>query len=42
MSTTRIEEKNEEEATNAPLVLDSGATSHYYPTAFDEESPGKL
>ena len=39
MSTTRIEEKNKEEATNKPLVLDSGATSHYYPTAFDEESP---
>ena len=36
MSTTRIEE---EETTNEPLVLDSGATAHYYPTAFDEESP---
>ena len=38
MSTTRIEEKNDE-ARNKPLVLDSGATAHYYPTAFDEESP---
>ena len=34
MSTTQIEEKNKEEARNKPLVLDSGAISHYYPTAF--------
>ena len=38
MSTTRIEEKNKE-ARNKPLVLDSEATVHYYPTAFNEESP---
>ena len=35
MSPTRIEEENTEERT----VFDSGATAHYYPTAFDEESP---
>ena len=39
MSPTRIEEKNKEEARNKPFVLDSGATSHYYPMAFNEESP---
>ena len=38
MSTTQIEEKNEEEAKNEPLVLDSGATSHYYPTSFEARS----
>ena len=35
MSPTRIEEENTEERT----VFDSGASAHYYPTAFDEESP---
>ena len=35
MSPTRIEEENTEERT----VFDSGATAHYGPTAFDEESP---
>ena len=35
MSPTRIEEENTEERT----VFDSGATAHYYPTAFEEESP---
>ena len=39
MSLTKIEEENKEEARNEPLVLDSGATAHYYPTAFHKESP---
>ena len=38
MSPTQIEEENKEETT-VPLVFDSGASAHYYPTAFDEESP---
>ena len=39
MSPTQIEEENKEETRNEPLVINSGATAHYYPTAFDEESP---
>ena len=39
MSLTQLEEENKEEARNEPLVLDSGVLAHYYPTAFDEESP---
>ena len=39
MSTTRIENNNTEEDSNESFVLDSGATAHYYPTAFDTESP---
>ena len=40
MSPTRIEENNnnKEDSTDS-FVLDSGANAHYYPTAFDEESP---
>ena len=38
MSLTQIEEENKEETT-VSLVFDSGASAHYYPTAFDEESP---
>ena len=38
MSPTQIEEENKEETT-VPLVFDSGASAHFYPTAFDEESP---
>ena len=32
MSPTQIEEENKEETRNEPLVIDSGATAHYYPT----------
>ena len=39
MSQTQIEENNNEENSNESFVLDSGASAHYYPTAFDEESP---
>ena len=39
MSPTQIEEQNNEEETTEPLVFDSGASAHFYPTAFDEESP---
>ena len=39
MSTTRIENNNTEEDSNESFVLDTGASGHYYPTAFDEESP---
>ena len=39
MSPTQIEKQNNEEETTEPLVLDSGASAHFYPTAFDEESP---
>ena len=39
MSTTRIENNNKEEDSNESFVLDTGASGHYYPTAFDEESP---
>ena len=39
MSPTQIKEENKEEVRNEPLVLDSGAALHYYPTAFDKESP---
>ena len=39
MSPTQIEEQNNEEETSEPLVFDSGASAHFYPTAFDEESP---
>ena len=39
MSLTQIEEENKEETRNKPLVIDSGATAHHYPTVFDEESP---
>ena len=35
MSPTRIEEENNEEET----IFDSGASAHYYLTAFNEESP---
>ena len=38
MSPTQIEEENKEETRNEPFVIDSGATAHYYTTAFDEES----
>ena len=34
MSPTQIEEE-----TTVPLVFDSGASAHYYLTAFDKESP---
>ena len=30
---------NFKEETTEPLVFDSGASAHFYPTAFDEESP---
>ena len=39
MSQTQIEENNNEENSNESFVLDSGASAHYYPTAFDKESP---
>ena len=39
MSPSQIEEENKKETTNESLVIDSGATAHYYPTEFDEESP---
>ena len=39
MSQTQIEENNNEEDSNESFVLDSGATAHYYPTAFNKESP---
>ena len=39
MSPTQIEEENNKEETTVPLVFDSGASAHYFPTAFDEESP---
>ena len=39
MSPTQIKEENKEEARNEPCVLDSGASAHYYPKAFNKESP---
>ena len=39
MSPTQIEEENNKEETTESPVIDSRATAHYYPTAFDEESP---
>ena len=39
MFPTEIEEQNNKEETTEPLVFDSGASAHFYPTAFDEESP---
>ena len=39
MSPTWIEEENNEKETTKPLVLDSGASAHYYPTAFKKEIP---
>ena len=39
MSPTQMEEENKEEAKNKPRVLNSGASAHYHPTAFDKESP---
>ena len=39
MSPTRIEEQNNKEETTVRLVFDSRTAAHYYPTAFDKESP---
>ena len=36
MSLTQIEEENNKEETTKPLVIDTGATTHYYPTAHRE------